>query len=80
MLEEVITTSQNSCSTDFENESEKNNIAVNALKTRVKSPGPNPALKNSANQNVSNKSCQSIYDVLFIKPNLLTYSNLEQCR
>ena len=39
MLEVVITTSQNSCSTDFENESEKKQIAVNAYKTRVKSPG-----------------------------------------
>ena len=51
MLEVVITTSQNSCSTDFENESEKKKqIAVNAFKTRVKSPGPNPAFKNSDNQ------------------------------
>ena len=50
MLEVVITTSQNSCLTDFENESEKKQIAVNAFKTRVKSPGPNPAFKNSANQ------------------------------
>ena len=50
MLDKVIITSQNSCSTDFENESEKNNIAVNAFKTRVESPGLNPTLKNSANQ------------------------------
>ena len=50
MLEEEITTSQIPCLTDFENESEKNKIAVNAFKTRVKSPRSNPALKNSANQ------------------------------
>ena len=37
MLEVEITTRQNSCSTDFENESEKKQIAVNAFKTRVKS-------------------------------------------
>ena len=44
MLGEVIITSRNSCSTDFENEGEKNKIAVNTFKTWVKSPGPNPAL------------------------------------
>ena len=50
MLDQVIITSQNACSTDFENESVKNNIAVNAFETWVKSPGPNPAFDNSANQ------------------------------